>query len=71
MNETNTVTVQGWVARDENLQLYFYPDKPERVRGYWMNNDANCLRLDPNGFPQLGWDDEPLKATLTITPTES
>ena len=68
----------GWIARDEYCNtkfqtpgtLCFYYQKPERVYsdklgGFWFN-DALCVELPRDVFPELTWENEPVYVKLTI-----
>ena len=48
----------GWLARDESGELYFYKDKPhKRKRGWWEN--ALCrLKAFGDLFPFIKWEDK-------------
>lgn len=67
------VTIEGWVARDENGMLCVYTSKPERDSSpiiiepdYW-NGEFLC-RLEDAQFPSVTWESEPLAVTITIKP---
>lgn len=59
--------IRGWVARDENGDLFMYSTKPFRDKttelwfgGLTMMTPSNDL------FPDITWDDEPIKVELII-----
>lgn len=59
-----------WVARDKDGKLWFYREKPRRVKdgGYWVLDDISdyeCV-LPEDLFPYLKWEDEPIEVELTI-----
>ena len=61
-----------WVARNKYGKLYLFTFvKPVRKdeEGCWVKADCSCkfagsIRLDDNLFPQLSWEDEPMKVGL-------
>ena len=61
-----------WIARNKDGRLYLFTFvKPVRKDedGCWVKADCSCklagrIRLDDNLFPQLTWDDEPMKVGL-------
>lgn len=65
------VSIEGWVARDENGALYLFHDKPTRAdvltneRGYWVGKNIFC-RLEDEYFPQITWESEPQKVVVNI-----
>lgn len=70
VEESEEVTIDGWVARDKNRTLCLFPTEPIRpiraphwriVRGLW-------IELNKNLFPDLTWESEPLEVTITIKP---
>ena len=65
--QDNTLVIKGWIARDLNHKIYFYDNKPVRVKNEWLA-DANIIgRLDPNYFPQVNWgDNEPVACEIMI-----
>lgn len=62
--------VEGYVARDQDAGLFFYPHKPTRKArgiGYWANQSTDKDYLIPTEmFPNLKWEDEPIKVELSI-----
>lgn len=57
--------IEGYVARDESNDLWLYEEYPVRMGNYWLND--NFIMSIPNKmFPNLKWEDEPIKAELTI-----
>ena len=61
-----------WIARDKDGKLHLFTFvKPVRKdeEGCWVKADCSCkfagsIRLDDNLFPQLSWEDEPMKVGL-------
>lgn len=61
------VTVEGWVARDCDGDLFIYRARPEREDDYWTAScEASVLPKDK--FPSVTWESEPLDVTITIKP---
>lgn len=57
--------IEGYVARDESNDLWLYEKYPVRMGNYWLND--NFIMSIPNElFPNLKWEDEPIKVELTI-----
>ena len=62
--------IQGWVARDDDGDLFFYNDKPRREKAvwdepqYWIGKTQTDL--DPNLFPDLTWDSEPEEVEIIL-----
>ena len=64
--------IQGWVARDEDGDLYIYRSKPFRegsssADGFWSAYGASSA-LDNALFPSITWKSEALEVDITITP---
>lgn len=70
---------RGWIARDEGGELHFFFAKPCRIENrkdgstsllsIWANspNGNDSYKLPPMMFfPELQWENEPKKATMTI-----
>ena len=74
----NSESIKGWVARDENGQLYLHYTKPERigskVTSYAWRDPHHLMkpikRLPDNMFAELTFDDGPIKVKIEITPIE-
>ena len=54
---------KGFVARDKNGELYWYPVKPHRLGERWSCDELGVIWLD-KPFPQckfefVSWDEEP------------
>lgn len=68
--------VEGWVAVDSdtagNRRVTFFPKEPVRdlltEYKYWAATRPNyeSVRLNPNAFPNLKWEDEPIKVRIII-----
>lgn len=58
------VKLTGWVARDENGEIYAYEDYPEKDSEIWIG--SNSMLLDRKSFPDLKWEDEPMEVEITI-----
>lgn len=59
--------IQGWVAIDDDGDLFLYRTKPTRdeVSGMWMSGECP-LDVGLNLFPDLTWDDEPQECEIII-----
>ena len=65
--ESQEVKIKGWVARDYNGQLAFYPRCPERYGYYWdIDNPNEYMYINNDCFPELRWENEPIKVEVTI-----
>jgi hypothetical protein len=70
--------IKGWVAVDSdtvgNRRVLFFPQKPVRdlltEYKYWAATRPNyeVIRLKPDAFPDLQWEDEPIEVEITIKP---
>ena len=62
--------LEGWVARDEDEELYLYKDKPLRGSEQWRENPVlitGLIELRKEWFPEVKWsDEEPTKVKITI-----
>lgn len=68
--------VEGWVAVDSdtagNRRVTFFPKEPVRdlltEYKYWTATRPNyeSVQLNPNAFPNLKWEDEPIKVRIII-----
>ena len=69
MKKRHTMTVKGYVARDENGLLFFYPRaKPKRDYGIWVGAEfRNCFYSCPDEpSVDITWEDEPREAIMTM-----
>lgn len=64
--EKDTV-IQGWVAVDDDGDLFLYRTKPARdeVSGMWMSGECP-LDVGINLFPDLTWDSDPEEVEIII-----
>ena len=59
--------ITGYVARNKTDDLYFYFQKPEKLLNIWyLWNSRKYFILPKTDFPNLKWEDEPLKVEITI-----
>lgn len=68
MKVRHTNTQKGYIARDENGFLFFFPRvKPKRYDGVWLGGDIpECYSAAPdNPEVDITWEDEPREAILT------
>jgi hypothetical protein len=67
----NLNLLKGYVARDENGKLHFFYREPYRGRNSWERYTC-CLwdyviELPETMFPELKWEDKPIKTKLSVT----
>lgn len=63
----NLNVIEGYVARDKDDNLWLYEEYPVRMGNYWLNDNFIMSFPIPNKmFPNLKWEDEPIKVELTI-----
>ena len=70
------VTIEGWVARDEDGFINLFNDKPIRdycdrsdvTYGFWDEANEHHIELPTASFPEVTWDSEPKRVKITITP---
>ena len=60
--------VEGWVARDKNGRITLYEDKPYRDGDKWRGCSWKSSLIYDRFFPNLKWEDEPIKVKVTLTP---
>lgn len=63
-----------WIARDKDGDLTLFSSKPHRCTDVGWNNESwdvssmddftDVMILDPNMFPDLTWEDEPIEVEL-------
>ena len=60
--------VRVWLARDNDGDLYVYPNIPLKNECIWsLGPDINYMGLKSNKFPSIKWeDDEPTEAYITL-----
>lgn len=72
---TQKSTIKGWVAVDTAMgrrRVIFFPNKPVRAVlndfHYWASRwpDNESIKLGSSLFEGMGWEDEPVKAEITI-----
>lgn len=56
-----------WVARDKNGELHVFEVEPRRTNDYWWDRDYDSLSLNKEDFPEIEWENEPVRVKLTIT----
>ena len=74
LRKPQEVTIEGWVARDEDGALNLFDREPERIAECaWAYFPGHSLgfSLPKESFPSVTWKSEPRKVKLTITPIES
>ena len=72
--EGEEVTVEGWVARDQDGFLNLFTNKPERdycdkndiCYGFWDALDGHNIELPIDVLPTASWESDPLLVTITI-----
>lgn len=62
--------MKGYIARDENGKLYFFPGSVKPVREYGVffpveNVPHHCIYC-PNDNIDITWEDEPREAFMTM-----
>jgi len=60
----------GWVARDENREIWVYGNYPEKNSEKHIWTESSCMPLDQKSFPDLKWEDEPVEVEITIRKNE-
>jgi hypothetical protein len=59
---------QGWVARDKFRNgLHLFTEKPYRgdtAYEVWRFNTGNIIELNEKAFPDLKWEDEPIRVEI-------
>lgn len=59
--------IKGWVARQESGVLNLFSSKPIPEHCGWQSPDySDCVMIDSNLFPELGWLDNPIEVELSI-----
>lgn len=65
--ERKAPKIKGWIARDEDGELYLYDTEPWRDENLWQGRGRNEWELNDNNlFPNLKWEDEPIEVELTL-----
>jgi hypothetical protein len=60
-----------WVARDRNGQLCLYEDEPERSNDKGVFCSFFFYYIPSHIFPDLTWEDEPIKVELRHCVTDN
>ncbi len=72
VEEAEEVTIDGWVARDEDNSLYLFKAEPwyNSPREYWDDHlmSIGCFSMPSELFPHITFDNSPLEVTITIKP---
>lgn len=59
--------INGWVARDENGQVWLYAQRPFRNHAVWTTDKGRYfIRINDTFFPSLRWEDEPREVEIII-----
>ena len=64
--------ITAWIARDENMDLYIFFERPNKRFECWNLENAEGMcgtnkELNKDLFPQVKWEDsEPTKVELII-----
>lgn len=59
-----TVTIDGWVARDKNKVIGFYREKPNKMEDFYIGGFVCCLPHDY--FHSITFENSPKKVKVTI-----
>lgn len=62
------VTINGWLARDENGVLFFYKEKPNKGSWEWharKNDEWGAVQRELDTLPVAWSDEEPTPCELT------
>jgi len=57
--------LEGWMARDEDVDLYIGQYKPKCEGGIWTNFGEN-MKLRDSDFPEVRFDNSPVHVELII-----
>lgn len=72
VEETEEVTIDGWVARNKDNSLYLFKAEPwyNSPRGYWDDHlmSIGCFSIPSESFPHITFDNSPIEITLTLKP---
>ncbi len=55
-----------WVARNKKGTLTLFEQIPRRCENHWWDRDYQSCELEPDYFPDLKWEDEPIEVELII-----
>jgi hypothetical protein len=66
--EEKGITIDGWVARDENNMIYIFDEKPHKSEIEWhCGSLGSTMLIKKMLFPEVKWKDaEPTKVKLII-----
>ena len=64
----NKYKITGWIARDENGELYFHKHKPVRVTFMSGWDSSKFFEIDRDLFPDLKWENNPMRVECVFTP---
>lgn len=59
-------TLNGWIGRDIDGDLYFGEQKPVNDAGIFTNYGYHSMELDKHRFPEIKHENSPVQATITI-----
>ncbi len=70
VEKSEEVTIDVWVARDEDGEIFFYRDKPIRDKSFWYDffSEGSYFGLPRDFFPDVTWESDPLEVTITLKP---
>ena len=69
MEESEGVTVDAWVARDKDGEIYAYGNKPRRFSDVWVDSAKGGLLPPITSFlSSLTWESEAIEVSITIKP---
>lgn len=62
------VTIDAWVARDKNMDLFLYTNKPHKFKNEYIPNKINgtFLEFDCTSFQEITFENSPKKVKVTI-----
>ena len=71
-NIMSGISLDGWIARDEDGRLHLFEVEPRRLeeKHRWWDRDYHTTGLDEREFPELKWEDEPISVKLVIIKKE-
>lgn len=65
-NTKKEVTLDGWVARNKNGELWWHEKNPWRGAEGWIPRNRNIISISNDSFPSVTWESEPKKVKITI-----
>lgn len=68
MTQEYKIKEEWFAARDKNGTLHIFQVEPRKIidRGVWWDRDYMSIEISENDFPELTWEDDPIKVELTI-----